>query len=298
MNLSQISKIIRFKQIVITERFPPMIVKLAQKFNNLEIISIIYTSDNLKIHGYILKKKKIRTQIPVVIYCRGGNNHETKKCGELYPGTMFSLKGLLNLVNDGKIIVFASNYRGSKHSEGTDEYCGKDINDTINLYPIIKKYKYADSKKIAIYGWSRGCTTATMVMRKSNWIKCAILVAGNYDYIADKQFRPKMYKMLVEDFKLSHKDLKNRSCINWVNELPTIPILLLHGSADWRVSAENSLKLSIELLKLKKPYKLIIYPGGDHGLTEYSKEVKKEVKYHLEQFLLKNEQINLTFHGK
>ena len=59
MNLSQISEIIRFKQIVITESFPAMFVKLAQKFNNIEIISIIYTSDNLKIHGYIFKKKKL-----------------------------------------------------------------------------------------------------------------------------------------------------------------------------------------------------------------------------------------------
>ena len=73
-------------------------------------------------------------------------------------------------------------------SEGIDEFCGNDINDTLNLYPIIKKYKIADSNKIAIYGWSRGCTTA---LRRSNWIKCAILVAGNYDYMADKQFRPK-----------------------------------------------------------------------------------------------------------
>ena len=137
-----------------------------------------------------------------------------------------------------------------------------------------------------------------MVMRRSNWINCAILVAGVYDYIAMKQFRPKMHKMLMKDFKLSHKDLKNRSCINWVKELPAIPILILHGTADWRVSAENSLKLSIELFKFKKPYKLIIYPGGDHTLREYSEEVKREVKNHIEKFLLKNEQINLTFHGK
>ena len=43
--------------------------------------------------------------------------------------------------------------------------------------------------------------------------------------MADKYFRPKAYKVLVKDFKLSHKDLKDRSCINWVNELPAIPML-------------------------------------------------------------------------
>jgi dipeptidyl aminopeptidase/acylaminoacyl peptidase len=299
MKLSEISEIIKFDRVKFTDNYPPRIFKTAQKFKNLEVISMIYKSDKLKIHGFIFKKKGIKKKKPVVIYCRGGNNH--KKMNHemnLKPWKFFYIKGLLKLVSEGKIIVFASNYRGSRLSEGKDEFCGKDINDTINLYPIIKKYKLADSKNIGIYGWSRGCTTALMVLKKTKWIKCIVLGAGKYNYIDYKKFRPSMYKMLTKDFKLSTTDLKNRSAINWVNKLPSIPMLLLHGTSDWRVSVENSLKLSLELFKFKKPYKLIIYPGGDHGLTEYYQEVSEEVIMHLEKFLLNNEKINLDFHGK
>jgi dipeptidyl aminopeptidase/acylaminoacyl peptidase len=298
MDLSEISDVHSFKTVEFDGVYPPPVAETIKKFDTLEVISMIYKSDGLKIHGYIFKKKGLDTQTPVVIYCRGGNNRKGGGIGELKAHRMFYIKGLLKLVNEGRIIVFASNYRGSERSEGDDEFCGKDINDIINLYPIIEKYKIADPTKIGIYGWSRGCPMALMVARKVKWLKCIIIGAGVYDFTTFIHRRPKMYKMLTDDFGLSEEDLKNRSAMNWANELPKIPMLLLHGSGDWRVSAENSLQLSIKLLKYKIPYKLTIYPGGDHGLTEYAKPVSGAINHHLERFLLKDGKVNLEPHGR
>lgn len=277
-------------------RFPPKIKEESQKYPDIEFISINYKSDNFKVHGYILKNKNTKNKTPVVIYCRGGNNHPDISAGELKPGDFFYNEALIKLLNDGKIIVLATNYRGSKFSEGVDEFCGKDINDVINLYPIIQGYNIMDETKIALYGWSRGCTTALLVHKKVDWVKCLILGAGQYDYLADEQFRPRMYNMLKRDFKFELSDFQKRSAINWTDELPKKPILLLHGTSDGRVSVESSLKLAIELFKHQIPYKLVVYPGGSHGLIEYKSEFNREIVLHLEKYLLDEQVLDLTLH--
>lgn len=302
--LDEISNIIKYKKIELKKnRYSEYIYNKVKEYPNIEVINMIYKSDKLKIHGFISKKKNLKKKVPVVIYCRGGNNINInkktgRKLGELIPLSIFF--SLSNLVNDGKIILFASNYRGSSLSEGKDEFGGNDINDIINLYPIIKKYKYSDEKNICLYGWSRGCSMVMNVHKKVKWIKCIILGAGNYNYFLEKKFRPKMYKMLKTSFSLSEEDLKKRSAIYWIDKLKkNVPILILHGSADWRVSVDNAYLLGQALQKNKIPYKLVIYPGGDHGLLEYKKEVALEKNNFLESYLLDNKQkyINLDNHG-
>lgn len=298
MNLSNIKEIISLKKINFDKKYPEHIQKLSKKHKNVEIIYIIYKSDKLKIQGYIYRNKNIKKITPVVIFCRGGNNNPSIKTPELLPGNIFSKNSLLELIEKGKIIVFASNYRGSSKSEGIDEFGGKDINDIINLYPIIKKYKFSNEKNISLYAWSRGCTNALLVSKKVKWIKCIILGAGSYDYKIDKKARPKFHKEIKKYFKLNDSDLKERSAIYWSDKIPKIPILLLHGTADWRVSVENSIKLSLELYKNKIPYKLVIYPGGDHILSEYTIEVKNEIIMFINNYLLNDKKINLELHGK
>jgi dipeptidyl aminopeptidase/acylaminoacyl peptidase len=59
------------------------------------------------------------------------------------------------MASQAKAIIFFPNYSGSSKSHGTYEFGGKDVNDTISLYPIILQHKNCDKNKIALYGWSR-----------------------------------------------------------------------------------------------------------------------------------------------
>ena len=301
-SLSKISELIEFKSLKINDHVKGCQQQI-KKFPNLEVISILYKSDGLTIHGYIFKRKCNYSKKAVVIYCRGGNNHPKSRGGHLFDASFFYNRSLLPLVNEGKIVVFASNYRGSQNkqqiSEGVDEFCGRDINDTLNLYPIIKQCKFADSNKIGLAGWSRGCTTALLVHRESEWSKCLVLGAGLYNLLATKKFRPVLYKIFKEKkyFNLSDKEMKERSALSWVNKLRPVPTLLLHGSADWRSPAEGSLEMAVQFLKYKIPYKLVIYPGGDHVLSEFRKERSEEVISHLEKYLVNQEKIDLIPHG-
>ena len=52
----------------------------------------------------------------------------------------------------------------------------------------------------------------------------------------------------------------------------------MHGTGDWRVSPLDSVDLATKLYEHKKPFQLIVYDGGDHGLSQYTKEWQAQAK--------------------
>ena len=295
MDLDDISEILKYKKINLhknyefiqyhEERIRRLFNKIV-KNSDLELYAMKYNSDSLKIVGYIFKHKNAKINTPVVIHCRGGNNYPKYSVGELTIERFYT-HPLFELVKENKIIIFASTYRGDRLSEGVDEFGGKDINDIINLYPIIKKYKYTDENKIGIFGWSRGVMMSLLVHKNVDWVKCLILGAGVADNFTNKKFRPSFYKMLTEEFNLTEKDLQERSAINWISELPNkAPILILHGSGDQRVSVDNAYIFEDQFKENKIPHKIVIYDKGTHGLFEHIYEVKKESIAWIEKYLL------------
>ncbi|MGD8869242.1 MAG: prolyl oligopeptidase family serine peptidase, partial [Gemmatimonadales bacterium] len=47
-----------------------------------------------------------------------------------------------------------------------------------------------------------------------------------------------------------------------------LPLLLMHGSDDESVSPVQTLRLARELAEARKEFGVIIFPGGDHTLTQ------------------------------
>ena len=297
MELKNISEIISFKKInldkkreLIQNRMEKVnrLLDKIEKNSDLELYAMKYKSDSLKIFGYIFKHKNAKMNTPVVIHCRTGNNHPKYSVGELTISSFYN-HPLFKLVKENKIIIFASAYRGDRLSEGVDEFGGNDINDIVNLYPIIKKYKYTDESRIGLFGWSRGVMMALLVHKNVNWVKCLILIAGSADLSIDKEFRPKFYKkVLTEGFNLTEEDLHKRSAINWISELSDkVPILILHGTSDSAVSVENAYIFEDQFKKHNISHKIVIYDKGTHGLFEYLNEVNKESIDWIEKYILK-----------
>lgn len=236
---------------------------------------IEYKSDGLKISGaYLFPKEMGKNKAPVVIYNRGGNPRHTLRNGAL-------LKLALPFLRQGYIFL-ASNYRGSKFSEGKDEFGGKDLNDVLRLLDIAKSIPAADSSNIAMMGWSRGTLMTLLAMRENKQdIKAAILVSVISDSFELIKKRPNMAKLmgqLVPSFNENREqELRKRSPRLWANELnPEVPILILHGSYDWRTEIKQAEMLSEALQESEHSHKLVIYEKGDHSLAHYKSEWQKE----------------------
>ena len=77
------------------------------------------------------------------------------------------------------------------------------------------------------------------------------------------------------------------------------PLLIMHGLADWRVNPTDSFRLAQKLYEKKIPYRLIMFEGADHAISEYLETRNKYTFEWLDRFLKQNEPLPiLKPHGE
>lgn len=253
----------------------------------------VYESDGILVEGVMLRPKTKTAavgKLPVVIYNRGGN----AMGGTLVYGAIHH--NMMPLAEQGYIVI-ASQYRGAaslstpvkRHFE-LDQFGGADVNDIINLQPIIAGIADADSARIAMLGASRGGMMSYLAARDMPQLKALIVEAGLADLEAGLMVRQEMeniYTNFIPNYATEKTEqLQARSVLHWLDKLPPkLPILLLHGDKDIRVEVQQSEILAKAFAEKGQPYKLVIYPGADHGLNPNRAEANAEIVAWLKQYL-------------
>lgn len=250
--------------------------ELRSVLEQVEIKSITYLSDGLKVKGYLAGPKK-GDKLPCVIFNRGGN----REFGVL---TDEGATALLGRMASWGYLVVASQYRGNAGGEGKEEFGGKDVNDVLNLLPLLKSVPRADVTRVGMYGWSRGGMMTYLALARTDRIAAAVVGAGMADAFDGLKRRPEFEKevfaQLIPNYSTEKEAaLVARSAVRWPEKLhKKTPILLLHGSADWRVDPTEGLTMASKLYESKHPFRFVLFEGGDHGLSEYREEVDRVVR--------------------
>ena len=273
MNNSE-SLILERKRIVLKELQLKMLTSGwgEDSINGTVVESITYSSDGLKVKGYIAYPADTSKKYPCVIWNRGG-------IGEKGVIDSFTARGLFGQIASWGYVVFASQYRGNAGGEGKDEFGGDDLNDVLNLIPLADELEFADTEKWGIEGWSRGGMMTYLTLTKTKLFKCAIVTGGiaNLRCNSDEsKFMRRLYEVTLGTYSEDefNKKCKSRSIINFPEKLSeNTPLLILHGTDDKRVLPHDSLDLSYQLLKHKIPYRLVMLEGGDHFMRKHRKEV-------------------------
>ena len=126
-----------------------------------------YPVGNLTVSGYVMKPKG-QTDLPVLIYNRGGNG----RYGAVVFGAMMAK--LFPMAEQGFAII-GSQYRGSFDKEVVngeyDEFGGSDVLDVVKLAKYIPYITGVDSAKVGMYGSSRGGMQTFLAMQKMPELK-------------------------------------------------------------------------------------------------------------------------------
>ncbi len=266
------SKIIEREEIILNESQNKMITSGwgNEILNNSIVEKMTYLSDGLKVKGYIAYPDNISTnqKFPCIIWNRGG--YENKGAID-----HFTARGIFGQIASWGYVVFMSQYRGNAGSEGKEELGGSDVNDILNLIPLADEFAFTDKTKWGIEGWSRGGMMTLLTLIQNHNFKCAVLsgAISNIKQNALEHPELKIFYQKIIGSKNFNNELEKRSAINFVNDLPNIPYLIMHGGADYTVSVNQSIELAKKFTEINYKYRLLIFEDGDHFLKSYRKEV-------------------------
>jgi dipeptidyl aminopeptidase/acylaminoacyl peptidase len=264
-----------------------------ERASKVHLYRITYRSNGYRVNGFLCEPKAGKGKLPCIIWNRGGS-------GDFGAITIGGVINRLGTMADWGYVVIASQYSGNAGSEGIDDFSGeKTVNDVLNLRVVLGQVKRADPSRIGMIGGSRGGSTIYRCLAKVKWIKAAVSIAGGSDLVGMMKFRADMAKR-VKLFGVKTKaDQIERSAIYWADKFSKkTPLLMMHGSADWRVPLTDSLELSKLLYENKVPHRLVVFEGADHGLNEVSSERNRMTRDWFDRYVRDGAPLpNLKPHG-
>jgi dienelactone hydrolase len=194
-------------------------------------------------------------------------------------------------------LVLQVNYRGSSGrganfiESGYHQWGTGIQRDLIDAVKWVISEKYADPKRICVFGSSFGGYAAMMtVIRAPGLFKCAIGYAGIYDMAMrykkgdtqeSKGGRSALRVQMGDDVA----DLDANSPDKLADKID-VPVLLIHGEEDQRAPIEQAKAMRAALESAHKPYEWLVKPGEGHGF--YDEKNNIELYTRLQQFLEKN----------
>lgn len=294
--LEKIPLILEIKRMKLNNKIKKLLGKEAEKNSKkIFVYRIIYKSKGKKIVGFIVEPRK-GNKLPCILWNRGGS----RDFGSIKWGDLFGTHSMAPLALNGYIVI-ATEYPGVAGGEGLDKMGSEeDIASILDLHKILKSYKRADDKRVGMGGFSRGGMMTYMCLARVKWIKAAVLGSAPTDEVNASKFRKGWAEHQKRMYGGSLVEKKKRSAIYWANKInKKTPILLMQGTSDWRVNPQDSMRMSQELYKNKVPYRLILFEGADHVLSEVKDEYSRQILEWFDRFVKNKEKLpNLKSHGR
>lgn len=249
------------------------------------IFHVSYLSDKLKVNGYLAlpnglhvpqsffqtyflnttqvayssieKTRDIKdVKLPAFIYCRGG-------IGRFGRVKMHWIEKFAH----HNYVVFAPCYRGNEGSEGRDEFGGRDQNDVLAAYKIIRSFPFVDRDNISIMGFSRGSINATQAAVTIPDIKKLVLWSGVSDLVKTYDERVdlrRMFKRVVGGTPNKFQGEYEKRSPLCLAERINCPTLIIHGTEDTQVLVSHGDNMFKKLKELSKDVTYHKYEGYEH----------------------------------
>jgi dipeptidyl aminopeptidase/acylaminoacyl peptidase len=267
--------------------------KIRSQLKKVEVYTFTYKVKKLEVVGYVVLPKN-GDNLPCLIHLRGGSRDK----GMITPKGIIG--NLLLYAAEG-FAVITTQYPGVDGGDGLDEFGGvEDMASIKKLRDILKDLPSVNEKSLGVKGHSRGGLMVYMLLREVSWIKAAMASAAPADMVKMVQNREGWQEHQKRMWGGDKTGAIKRSPIRRIDELPKkVPILIMQGSADWRVEPSHSFAIVESLCKQNHPHRFIFFEGADHGITEYRSEYHRQTIDWFTRWLKNKESLpNMKPHGQ
>ncbi|HLW86615.1 MAG TPA: alpha/beta fold hydrolase, partial [Candidatus Sulfotelmatobacter sp.] len=144
------------------------------------------------------------------------------------------------------------------------EFGAVELTDQLTaLDQLYALYPQLDKDRTGIWGWSNGGSMTLYAMTHSDRFRAGVAVAPvtdarNYDSI----YMERYFGLLKEN-----KEAYEQSDVSMAAGQLHGALLLVHGTSDDNVHFQNSVRMVDALIKARKQFRFMIYPGKTHGIA-------------------------------
>jgi len=170
-------------------------------------------------------------------------------------------------------VVFSLDNRGSgsrsvKFATALYHHLGSvEVEDQIAGAKFLRTLPYVDPGRIGVFGWSYGGYMAALCMMQAPTVFAAgVSGAPVTDWRLYDTHYTERYMGTPQDDASGYE----RSGVLFYAQRLRGPLLIMHGMADDNVLFTNSTTLFKKLQDLAKPFEMMTYPGGKHGLLRHA----------------------------
>ena len=202
---------------------------------------------------------------PVLMYVYGGPASPT--VSDAWGGTRALWHQ--SLAAEGYVVVSVDNrgaaWRGTSFRKTTQLRLGQvESDDQIAAARWLRAQPWVDSARVGIWGWSYGGYMSTLTAaRGGSMFKAAIAVAP----VADWSLYDTIYtERFMWTPQQNPEGYRKGAPLNYLDGL-TARYLLVHGTGDDNVHAQNATQLADKLEAAGKPFYMLLYPNRTHSIS-------------------------------
>ena len=259
-----------------------------------EVMDIRYSSDGLPLRGMLIRpKQRHGTKWPAIIFNRGGTGDYGRignyniPCKQESDSCLY-LVDLMLLAEKG-FVVIASDYRFHGPTGKRDEFGGKDVDDVLNLFPVLNEMEFVDSSRLYMLGQSRGGTMTYIALKRGAPVRAAAVIAGpsllSTDtksfihgdwFLKGNEWFDGAPSIWTDYAHRANEYYQERSAALWPEKI-TVPLLIMHSRTDQLVPVTQALLMAEAMQSHNKEYSLIIYGSDSHSLSQNAEDRTRHI---------------------
>ncbi len=230
----------------------------------------VKASDGQELYYRLLKPANFTPgkRYPAVIDVYGGPHFQYVR--KDWMGGARATQGLFRqvLAQNGFVVLTLDNrgsgFRGNAFETAIADRTGKvEIEDQLRGVEYLKSLPFVAGDRIGIMGWSYGGYMSLMALTTTKAFRAGVAGAPVTDWALYDTHYTERY---LSTPQANAEGYRSSAVIPYVDSLHG-SLLLVHGMADDNVLFTHSTLLMQKLQSLNKPFDLMTYPGGKHGLV-------------------------------